>query len=227
MNVNKRFVLIAAVCLMGGAWCLWWPASVSAQHHGYGSGDGYDSRNGYDSGSGYESSPITYQNNPTIKCLPFVKVSRKIPQAPRNLIRHQQHQGCIACHKSSSPVAGRGDRPKAMAATALVVNNFDTPMTYAARGGNGQWQTIRLKPGQAWRHTMNYVNKDQRKNRKSMPVFVRYGVQGGQVHDEELRLVATPQKEFGNVYYFKKSRGDLKLISSPAKLYRPKKKKRH
>lgn len=208
-------VLAAGLVVYGWGFCL--PADARAQHNGFESG-------GYESGDDYESQPIRYQNNPKIKCLPFVKVSKQVPQAPRNLIRHQQHQRCIACHQSNSPVKGRGDRPKVMAATALVVNSFKTPIQYEAKGGNGQWQSYTLAPGQARRHTMNYKTRAQQKKRRSKPVWVRYEVNGHD-HKQELKLVATPRKEFGNVYYFERQQDDVMLVSTPQKLFRPERKR--
>jgi hypothetical protein len=202
MNARRRVALFAVAGLLVVVPAFCWPGRAGAQSYG---------------SDGYESEKITYQKNPKIKCLPLVKVPKKVPEAPRQLILHQQHQGCTACHRSNKPVARRGDKPKVQAATAIVVNPLDEPIEYQAKGGNGEWRSFTLEPGEARRHTFNYTNARQRKKHQSPPVWVRYEA-GGHQQQKKLKLVSTPRRDFGNVYYFKKTRDDVLLVSTPRRL---------
>jgi hypothetical protein len=248
MNVHRWFSLwVAAAGLLAGAPALMRLGSARAAD---------DYQNG-----GYETDEVDFrnQNNPEIRCLPFVKVPRKVPKAPRQLIEHQQHKGCIACHESSDPSKHRGDHPKVVAATALVVNPFKRALRYEAKFGKGDWQAYTLGPGKARRHTYKYKRrfvyksktKSQRKKHQSPPVWVRYEMDGrrqefkavaAQVRGADddnnlmprqepnapepprprvltkLKLIATPRREFGNVYYFKKKHGRMTLVATPKKL---------
>jgi hypothetical protein len=178
-----------------------------------------------DNDSQYQTEEVKYQNNPEIKCLPYVQVSKQVPKQVQSVVRTQQAKGCVACHKSQSPVAGREDKPKVVAATALLVNPLKQAVRYEAKVGGGDWQTFTLEPGKTKRFTHRYQHKfafksktkKQRQLHRSPEVRVRYDFDGQQ-HEKTLQLVATPQKKFGNVYYFKKKRDDLAVVSTPKKM---------
>jgi hypothetical protein len=212
MNARPWVVLVAAAGLLAGTGAYFrGPGSARAQDEQYEerSGDEADYNN-------------RYRKNPKIRCLPYIKAPpEEVPKAPRKFLTHYRHQRCNECHQSPSPVAGRGDRPKAMAGTGVVVNASNDEIEYEAKYGTGDWEKFRLKPGKGRRHTKNYPTEDVEKDkRQSRPVWVRYR-SAGEWRTYRLELVATPKKEFGNIYYFERRGGDVKFVSLPGLVSRP------
>jgi hypothetical protein len=209
----KVWLAVAAAGLVAGACVVRWPDSARASEQ--------KQRDPV-----YDSAPVTY-NNPEVKCLPYVKVSNKVPRQVRLLVRSQQKQGCIACHQSNNPKAGRGDHPKVKAATAHVVNALNQPMEYETKSsGDTDWRSITLQPGQSYPHTYDYKEKftyksktkKQRKQHRSPEVLVRFTVNGKRQAPQRLTLVATPNRKLGNVYYFQKEQQKVALYSPPKKM---------
>jgi len=167
-----------------------------------------------------EHEQMNLQNNPKIKCMPQGRQNVQRQNLPRQIVpilESQHHKGCAACHQSTNPVAGRGDHPRVNAATALVENTLDHTIQYDLKIGNSEWKSYDLKPGTYHRLTWNYG----RKKGKSPQYQMRYGAEGSK-QQKNLLLVATPNKNLGNLYYFSKNKRtqEVELKTPKKKLYR-------
>src|SRR5262249_24239478 len=142
----------------------------------------------------YAVKRISYQKRPNrIKCLGFVTVPRRLPRAARRLIRTQKLLGCQACHRSAHPTPGQGDRPKIMAATAIVVNALKEPVEYEAKCDQ-EWESYILGPGERNWHVWKYKGKKKHWGSQHAPlVQVRYNAAGGKQLEGKLKLVSTPR----------------------------------
>jgi hypothetical protein len=170
-----------------------------------------------------EYEPVEFQNNPKIKCVPR-RINNQHRDLPRNqlnpVLQSQHHKGCAACHQSNRPVAGRGDRPRVDAATALLENSLNRSIQYDLKIGDGEWKPYELKPKTYHRHTWKYRGK-----KGKSPVYkIRYQ-DNGQDLEKDLLLVATPNKQLGNLYYFAENRNtnQLDLKTPKKKMYRKRK----
>jgi hypothetical protein len=122
------------------------------------------------------------------------------------------NQDCRACHQNDHPVPGKGDKPRASQATALVHNRTSRSVNIEMKQGkNGQWKKATLKPGGVQRITYPYKGK----TRRSSPAY--YLKYEGDPYNKQRKLtpMATPNKNLGSVYFFDKGSDDKVRFYEP------------
>src|SRR5262245_12897068 len=158
-------------------------------------------------------------SNPVIQCIPKANNLKKShPKEIVPVLTSQKHQGCVACHQSPHPTPGQGDRPRTTAATALVQNKTDKPIRYELKiGKDGDWKSYKVEPKSLKRHSWIYSKKNENKS----PAHYLRMLDDPQ-SQRKLRLVATPDKKLGNLYYFTRGGHDNEVeLHSPKKpIYR-------
>jgi len=111
---------------------------------------------------------------------------------------------CRSCHRSANPVAGRGDRPSLRFGTAGLQNKADKPIDVRIKAGeNGEWVNYDIAPGK----TMNISWEYQKAGENRSPKY--FVMVDGTKH--ELKLLATPNQQLGNLYFIQKGSNDDKL----------------